>query len=511
MKQTPRHLLAGLATFAVLSASPALGQVAAPPAPGTAATQTPATATAPQSTQRLQSLVEQVIKDSGLEATVAVYVADADGTVAADVLGTRPVIPASNNKLVTSAAGMTLLGPDFKFKTKFYTTGPVENGVLNGHLVVYGGGDPGIGGRYLDNKRDITKILRDWADQLKAKGITHIRGSLIADDSYFDDVYFHPNWYPRERAEWYEAEVGALSFNDNCVDIEFNTEGQVPGEPAKFTLVPKTDYYTYESNVVTVASGRSTERYYQRGATTNDLQATGTLNVDTKRIDSAAIHDPAMWTLAVFQDVLTSQGITVDGKPLKDRTALAKLTEDNLLFVHESVPLSEICKTINLVSQNFYTECVAKALGREKAGQGSYEAARRVIEQFCKDNGIFSEGHAAIDGSGLSNLNRVTGKQLVEVQRFMDNSPLKEAWRATIPQGQKRGSLRIRFNGVPEAERIFGKTGSIDGVRSLSGWVVDAAGKEVYYSIVLNDIGRGDTSKAMNLIDKIAVELAKSR
>lgn len=514
MQHTPRFYLAGLAALALFCAAPAMAQVAAPPPPGTATAPTEAafTATPPaQSTKRLQPLVQKIIDEAGLEAIVCVYVEDADGTVAADVLGTRPVAPASNNKLVTSAAGLTLLGPDFKFLTKFYTTGPVEDGTLNGNLVIYGGGDPGIGARYLKDRRDITAIFRDWAQKLKDSGITRISGSLVADDSYFDDVYFHPNWYPKERAEWYEAEVGALSFNDNCVDIQWSAEGGMPGDPTKFTLHPESDYYTIKSTVVNSAPGRETDRYYDRGASDNNIEVTGTLNAGTKKLDSASIHDPALWTVAVLHDVLTSQGITIGGKPSKDRTAVSKLSDENLLFTHESVPMVQICQTINLNSQNFYTECVAKALGKEKAGEGSYGAARKVIEDFCKNNGIYSEGHEAIDGSGLSHLNRVTCKQLVRVQQFMDKSPLKDQWRSTMPQGQKRGSLVVRFKDVPEAERIFGKTGLIGGVRSLSGWVVDAEGREVYYAIVLNDLPGREAAKGMALIDKLAVELAKSK
>src|SRR5690606_25257111 len=117
--------------------------------------------------------------------------------------------PASNNKLVTTAAGLTLLGPDYHFDTVLMASGPVVDGTLQGDLVVYGGGDPGISGRYQQDKTDITGVLRGWAKQLKDRGITKITGNIVGDDSFFDDVYFHPYWYPKERGEWYEAEVSA--------------------------------------------------------------------------------------------------------------------------------------------------------------------------------------------------------------------------------------------------------------------------------------------------------------
>lgn len=505
MKLRHQVITAGaLACIITLSLPQAFAQVAAPADPQ-------ATQAAPQSNLRLQSLVEDVIQKAGLPASVHVYVADSNGQAAADVGATKPVIPASNNKIVTTAAGLTLLGPNYHFDTVLLASGPVSNGTLQGDLVVYGGGDPGIGGRYQEDKSDITAVLRGWATQLKQRGITSISGNIVADDSFFDDVYFHPKWYPSERGEWYEAEVSALAFNDNCIDMTWSGKDILPGEPAKFTLSPKTDYVDFVNEVKIVAKGKSTERYYDRGATSNRITATGTLNTGTTNVDSAAIHDGALYCVTMLKDVLKAQGINVAGNATKDRGAAAKLPQNNILFIHRSVPLLQVCQTINLNSQNFYTECLFKTLGRTQLGQGTYEAGRRVVEDFSKKSGIFSEGHRAEDGSGLSNKNHVTCRQLVETLRFMDTNGLKKEWRSTLPQGQVRGSLKGRYSGESSAKRIFGKTGSIGGVRSLSGYVIDAAGRDVYYSIVLNDLPNKNISDGMKLIDKLAVELAKSK
>lgn len=498
-------VIQSLLAAGLMLATPAYAQVAAPPAP--------ATQQASATSMRLQSLVEKVVRDSGIDATVAVYVTDADGSVAADMNGTRPVIPASNNKLITTAAALSLLGPDYTCVTRFYVTGPITDGVLQGDLIVYGGGDPSISGRYQKDKRDITAIMRHWADQLKAHGITKINGNIVADDSFFDDVYFHPNWYASERAEWYEAEVSALAFNDNCIDISWSAKDKVPGDKINYKIHPETGYVDFVSEVTAVAKGRSTERYYKRDATSNRIVATGTLNVDSTKLDSAAIHDGALFTVSVFRDVLKKQGIEVGGRPVKVRGAAASVPQSNNIFNYASPTLLTLCQTVNLNSQNFYTECVAKLLAKVRTGEGSYPAAMAVISDFYNQSGIYNVGHNPVDGSGLSNLNKVTGRQLVETLRYMDASALKQEWRSTLPQGHERGSLKGRFSGTDKsvAKRIYGKTGLIGGVRSLSGFVVDAAGREVYYSIVLNDLRGDNNGKAIPLIDKLAVELAKSK
>lgn len=495
------------ATLFAGAVTPTMAQVAAPSAPAQSAVQRPAVAP-----MRLQPLVDRLVQEAGFSATVCIYVESAGGTVLADRHGKTPLAPASNNKLVTTAAGMTLLSPTYTFDTRFFANGPVKDGVLQGDLIVYGGGDPAISGRYLADKKDVKGVLRQWAKKLKAMGINTINGNIVADDSFFDDVYFHPNWYPSERGEWYEAEVSALAFNDNCIDITWSGKGKLPDEAANYTLNPKTDYVQFDSSVKTVAKGRSTERYYKRGATDNHIKATGTINVESTDLDSAAIHDGALYCVNVFADVLKKQGIQVKGRPTKIRGAAAKLPAGSELFVYESEPLLKVCQTINLNSQNFYAECLAKTLGKEKAGRGTFDAGTQVIENFCRSQGIYSAGHNAVDGSGLAGENRVTGKQLVDVLRYMDTHGLKEQWRSTLPRGHDRGSLKNRFDDASDdvAKRIFGKTGLIGGVRSLSGFVVDANGQELYYSIILNDLKDKDAPKAMKLIDKTAVELAKS-
>jgi D-alanyl-D-alanine carboxypeptidase/D-alanyl-D-alanine-endopeptidase (penicillin-binding protein 4) len=498
------HLTFCAVAFAALAAA-APAQVAAPPQPAVQIQ----SAVAP-----LQPLVDRLVREAGFSAKFCVYVEDANGATLANVNGTQPFAPASNNKLVTSAAALTLLGPNHTFVTRVMAGGPVSGGVLQGDLVIYGGGDPTISGRFQKDKMDVTATMREWAARLKRAGVTSITGNVVADDSFFDDQYFHPGWAPGERAEWYSAEVSALSFNDNCVDISWSAKGKNPGDTVSYSLNPKTDYINFNNQVMTVAKGRSTERYYRRAATDNNITATGSLNVDTTKLDSTAVHDPAHYFVTVLTNVLKEQGISVQGRPVKSRGAAANLQGGAVLFDHASPSLLQICNTINQNSQNFYTESVAKALGKLKTGQGSWDAGMRVIEDFCKSANIYSVGHDAVDGSGLAAANRVSGKQLADVMRYMDSNGLKEQWRSTLPQGGVRGSLKSRFSNTPGGtevrNRIYGKTGLIGGVRTLSGMLTDANGREMYYSIMLNDLPRDAGSKGIAFLDKVAVELAKS-
>lgn len=468
-----------------------------------------------QTTSPLVERLEKVITKYPLKGnvTVAVYVTDAaSGEVLVNRHGEKPLKPASCNKLLTTAAGLTLLGPAFTFHTYLYADGPVTTPTLRANLYVVGGGDPTISGRFEPNKRDVTAPLRRWADALTSMGIKRIEGNILADDSLFDTQYFHPTWYPDERGEWYEAEVSALAFNDNCVDLLWSGVGGLPGDRAALRLNPPTRYVRVRNEVRLVATGRPSGRWYLRNPGSNDILATGTLNVGTEKDDSASVNDGALYFATVFRDVLTSHGIEVTGKVKHVRYSRAESLRHRRTLLAERVspPLSEIVKVINLVSQNFYAECLVKMLGRQFAREGSFQAGCHVVREFVRKNGIYSEGHRMVDGSGLSEGNRVSARQLVETIRFMDKGPHREAWRASFPVGGVRGSLRSRFQQTSAtqalAPNIMGKTGLIESVRSLSGIVTTVDGRERYYSIIVNGFRSGG-DQVIRMIDELALAI----
>lgn len=465
--------------------------------------------TAKTAAETLQ-VINRLVADSPAGVT-AVYVVDAaTSEVLLNHSGEVPIIPASNNKLLTTAAALSLLGTEHKLITRVLYKGTISQGTLNGDLVVLGGGDPTISGRFAPNQRDVTYTMQEWADELKKKGIRRISGDIVADDSFFDTQYFHPAWPPDERGEWYSAEISGLAFNDNCVDLSWSSKGLLPGDIAKYQMNPLTRYVTIDNDVKVAAQGRSVERYYQRAAGSNHIHATGTMSYDATKEDSAAIHNGGLYFCSVLREVLTNSSIPVQGRARLDRGAAAGGKD---VIIHSSPSMLEICKVVNLNSQNFYAECVTKILGKLYRNAGSWEAGTDVIEEFCRLAGVYSRGQDTVDGSGLSAKNRTSARQLVEILWHMDSGPKREAWRSTLAQGGVRGSLRSRFQRTPvtrrAAKRIFGKTGLIGGVRSLSGFVQCPGGREVYYSIILNQLPGENASQGTALLDDIAVGLAE--
>lgn len=465
----------------------------------------------------LDDAITSLIRDDESRlGTVGIYVVDAEtGRVLVDRNGDKAMIPASNNKLRTTAAALHLLGPDFRFTTDLMTTAVPAGGRLPGALIVRGGGDPTISGRFQADKSDITHTLREFAGALKAKGIREVDGGILLDASYFDREYFHSGWYKDERGEWYEAEIWGLTFNDNCVDLKWSSMGQNPGDLATFTMNPQTDYVRLDNRVRVVAKGRPAERYYVRDDRSNDIILSGTITVDIEKVDSASIWNGPEFFGSVFRDVLTSEGITVRGtvRLLEPGEEKAALTGARLIATHKSPPLTEIVNVINRASQNLYADSLLKAMGREKAGEGSYAAGIRTVDDFFAKTGIYMEGNKLVDGSGLAAGNRVSPRQLVETIRHADKGEHHAAWRDSLPIGGTRGSLRTRFQQTTESKTlapdIMGKTGLIGGVRSLSGIARNRAGRDIYYAIVLNGF-KASGSRVIEFIDQTAVAIAAS-
>lgn len=452
----------------------------------------------------------------GEKAKLSVFVQRVDnGEILVNIDGERPLKPASNHKLFTTAAGLALLGPDFTWKTDVAINGEIVNGVLDGDLIVIGRGDPAIGGRYHPtNTRDLTYIFRDWAAQLRESGIRQIRGDVIGDDDYFDDVFFGANWYPDERAEWYCAEVSALSFNDNCIDIHWKG-GRSAGSSPTFTLNPPTTYCRI-NNLVRTVSERVAEASltYHREETSNIIRAEGTIPARKEKYDYAAIHNPTLFAVTVLRETLQREGIKVIGqaRDIDELTSKALVRDGRkVLFTHESPPLIRIVEVINRNSQNLYAELLLRTLGRIESEAGSFESGCRAVEKFLTQNRLHRYGFCCVDGSGLSYLNRTCARMLVDLLMYMDTSAHRDLFLDSLPQGGRRGTLRARFKHSSNAEalagNIYGKTGYIGGVHSLSGYIKLPDSRRVAYAMLLNDFAVSNDDARL-LLDDIALEIA---
>ena len=447
-----------------------------------------------------------------------IAIADASGRPIFSRNADRLFIPASNTKLLVTSAAAVLLPPDWTARTSLYATGPVANGVLQGHLVLYGRGDPTMARRCFSVDTTLSGVcqadpfapLRDLARRLAARGITAIAGDVVGDGSWFEPTIVHPAWETGDLAWWYAAPVSGLGFTDNSLEV--TSTATTPGAPATITMWPDLGNAVIENRTRTVAEGGPSTFDIVRGGVSGHFVAIGDVPVTGKsRTSYIAVEDPSMYTALALRQALAENGIavlggtrsTVDSMLFREARGTAPLAEV------QSRPLRDWIFPILNTSQNWYAEMLLKELGRTQAGEGSWDAGIEVVRRFLIDSvGVDSTEVSQSDGSGLSSQNLVAPAAFLRILSYMRKHPRYEVFAAGLPRSGLPGSLRNRFTGTVLEGQVLAKTGSIAGVNTLSGYVTKKDGKTLLVSIQANHHTLGGRAM-ISAIDSLVVAVGK--
>lgn len=385
-------------------------------------------------------------------------------------------IPASNQKLITTATALDVLGSDYRYQTSLYLDGQVQDTLLRGDLLLEGTGDPTFGSGRFGQKDP----LRYWADSLAAMGITRIEGRIIGDDDIFDDNRYAPGWDIRHIAtRSFAAARGGLTYRGNVVDLRIEAARQ--GRPPRVETVPP-GYFDIVNQAVTSTRRRGPGPRLDRRVGVESVRVYGTVPRAYRRTLALPVTDPTAFTLRLFESALRQAGIDV-AAPLYDVDDLStKPTYETAqpLFVHESPPLAEIVAVINKQSNNLYAEQVFHTFGW---GGESTGGAVRVRETFAR-LGIPARGLSVRDGSGLSRKDLVTPRMMGTLLARMAEHPEREAFLASLPEGgEENTTLHFRLKGVP----VKAKTGSLEYVRALSGYASTPDGRTLAFVLLANN------------------------
>lgn len=402
--------------------------------------------------------------------------------------------PASNTKLLTSAAAIDTLGLDYRFRTEVLTASKPGRQVT-GDLVLKGTGDP-------------TMLAADY-DALAAKvaqsGVRVVTGRLIADDTWFDAVRLGTDWAWDDEPYYYAGQISALTASpDTDYDagsvIVSVAPGSAPGAPAKISTTPETGYIKVDNKAVT---GAATDVTVERQHGTNTVLVTGT--VAAPYDEWVTVWDPALYAASLFRKGLANHGVrvlgaTVHGAAPQGAAAIA---------TRESMPLRELLVPFLKLSNNMHAEILTKAMGRKVSGAGTWAAGLAVTTAFAKANGV--QTLRLRDGSGLSRVDALTPSGITALLAAVRGKPWFQTWYDALPvAGQAErmvgGTLRSRMQGTPAAGNVHAKTGSLTGVSALSGYVTGADGEPLVFSVVSNGYL---ASSVKDLEDKIAIRLAQ--
>jgi len=445
--------------------------------------------------------------------------------------------PASNTKLFTTATALALIGPDYTFKTSVETTGTLDtHGRLNGDLILIGRGDPNLSGRELPydlrtqrNDHPI-KVLEDLADSLVQKGLKYVDGDIIADDSYFAFERYGEGWSQDDLVWGDGAPVSALTINDNVVFVNILPADRA-GERAFVTIVPFADYYRVDNRIMTTPAGTTRRIFFNREPGSTLLTLWGEMPIDDGGANQAlAIEDPAAFASALFRSLLEKRGVTVYGRDRTRHTELAglstfsvtataeahggegdtprvgRINQSLVLANFESKPLLQDIRVINKVSQNLHAEILLRLLGRQRGTAATVESGLEVVRGFLTRAGVPSDQYLFYDGSGLSRQNLVTPHALTTLLGYAWKQPWGTSFRDTLPIAGVDGSLADRLRGTLAQGKVFGKTGALGGVKTLSGYATTRHGDQVAFAILTNNFN-APSRKVTDAIDDILVEI----
>ncbi len=402
-----------------------------------------------------------------------------------------PLAPASNVKLLTTAAALETLGPDYRFLTYLMTDGVVTDGVLHGDLILYGTGDPGISNRF-HGRRDA--VFHGLIDELEALGIREVQGDLVADASFLPGPLRPEGWDPRDLNDHFSAAVSALSFNENVVSVRIVPSAV--GVPPTIQTIP--DHAGMDVlNVAETVAGRQPRVAVIRDDPMDPVRVEGTIGAGVRDVwRQLTVADPTTFTASVFRALLEERGVTLRGDVRKvdrpGRSALPRVSAPfagkrglRTLARYESEPLQAYLEVINKHSHNLFAELVFRSVGRAVEGVGSIRASSAAVRATLAGLGLDTTGVVLVDGSGLSAGNRVSARQFVGLFEAMAHRPAWAQYWASLPEAGRPRELGRMYR-TAAAGNLRAKTGTIERVSALSGLVRAADGERLAFSILLN-------------------------
>jgi len=454
-----------------------------------------------------KSFVKFLADSTMKHASVSFYAADAEtGEIVFEYNPEISLTPASVMKLITSAAALELLGPQFTFSTLVGYAGTLNehSGKLKGDIVIKGGGDPALGSKnFTEHYQD---FLSNWVTEIKKQGIRTIDGQVITDDSYYDYLPVPAKWLWEDAGNYYGAGAYGLSVFDNTYEIHFRT-GPDSSDLIVTEIVPYECKNEFSSRLV--AAGTTDEGYVFSAPYNTYSWFSGSIPVNMDDfILKASITDPPLLMAKILTEKLKSEGITVSKGPTTSRLDRKSITTYFIPITETiSPPLKDIIEVLNHESVNLYAEHLIKELGKQYRHNGSTAEGVEVINNFLDTAGIGTDGLFIEDGSGLSPENAITTRQLVNLLIYMKKrGKYFPEYTASLPRAGKDGTLKNYFQDAAFNSRMIAKSGSMTRVRSYAGYITTQAGKEMAFSIIINNYS-GPSKNIISGIEEILKDL----
>ncbi len=411
------------------------------------------------------------------------------------------LIPASNLKILTTAAAMLFLDTEYQFKTSILYTGDILNKTLYGDLYIAGGGDP------LFNINDLDSLVKE----MNKAGLKEITGNIYADVSWKDSLYWGSGWMWDDDPSTDAPYLSALNINDNSIEV-FVSPAKL-GNKAKIYLEPHTGYVNILNNTVTTSSYglndyKVTRDWINRKNTiiVNGSVSSKTIIDSGKVWKGVNIFNPAMYFTTLFYESLIESGIKVDG--IQELKTTPDFAIPLFNYYH---PVDSVIVNVNKTSDNLGAEMILYALAEKYSGKpASAKNGITMINNLIDSIGFNPENYKIADGSGLSRYNLISAELIIgELKYLYENKPeYFQKFYNSLPIAGLDGTLKDRMQNTPSQNNVHAKTGTMSGVSTLSGYLTTKSNHLIAFSILIQNYV-GDSSTARNFQDIICEMLSE--
>jgi len=419
-------------------------------------------------------------------------------------------VPASTIKVITTATALEIFGPDFRYETRIEYDGTIsQEGVLNGNIYIVGCGDPTLGSSKMGDRDFLCK----WVEAIRKAGITKINGSIIADESRFDNEGSNPKWTWDDIGNYYAPGIYALAYLDNTLRVTFKS-GEVGTIPDIIDLSPKIEGLTIENNLI--SSTITFDSAYFYGASRSFARSVrGEIPANKSAfVVRAELPNPGLQLVTDLYQILSSNGLIINGNPAStnqtNTIAFPFFGARTTIYSHLSPPLKDIVKEANEKSNNFYSEQIFKSLALSEHSVAKNNLSKQIIRNYWNARGLDVRQLFQEDGSGLSPTNAVSALFFVDLLQYMyQTSKHRETFVQSLSVAGRTGTMAGMLKKTPLEGKVFAKSGTIARVRCYTGYMMHD-NNEWAFAIMVNNSGT-TSRQTLSMIEALMIEISQGK
>jgi D-alanyl-D-alanine carboxypeptidase/D-alanyl-D-alanine-endopeptidase (penicillin-binding protein 4) len=453
----------------------------------------------------LNARIQSIVKDSLLSrAQVGVSVRQIqNNTIVFEKNGNQSFTPASNLKLLTTAAALNILGPEFRFVTKVMYSDTIQNGVFGGTMFIKGSGDPTLGSNRMYGQQSYQSLVKNWVAAFKLKGLTVFSGKLVVDPTHFEYNAIPMDYTWGDIGNYYGAGSFGLNVNENQCAIVFKPGSKVGAITSVQSITPWDTACTFVNHVYTGAANSGDESVVYSAPYNRYAFAEGTIPLGNTFTVKGSIPDPSAVLIQLIITEMKTQGILWNGtySILQPGERISGGSNLKLLIEQTSPTLREIAGYTNLVSNNLYAECLLKEIAFKKTGVGSTSIGVNYVKRYLISIGVDTIGMVLRDGSGMSPFNAISPNQYT---RFLSAQYSNNAFVNCLPVAGKDGTVAHICK--ESGGRIRVKSGTMNGTTCYSGYVLSDSGKSYAVSLLVNK-HEAKNRQIQRVLEKILIQI----